>query len=116
MTEWGDCGCALSLVVKATKAQALACYDSFFGTLRCLNGGTRDENEQNAPRCLALLERDAKLAAELAANPGKRLAADAWLMEALTVTIPGRVASFEAQYFPKASSPAIAPVIPFAPA
>ena len=84
--------------MKATKTQARSCYDSFFGSLRCFNGGTHDENVKQAPYCLTLLIEDAALAASLATNPSKTLTGDAWLMEALTVTIPARLASFKARY------------------
>ena len=85
--------------MKATKAQALASYDSFFNTLRHLNGGTSEENKRQAVHCLAELEKHAAEAAAIFANPNKALAADAWRMEALGVTIPARVESFRARYF-----------------
>lgn len=85
--------------MKATKTAALACYDSFFGVLRCLNGGTSEENKRQAPACLEGLEKHAAEAKALAANPSKLLRADAWLWEALTVTIPARLESFRTCYF-----------------
>lgn len=93
--------------MKTTKSAARECYDSFRGTLRCFNGGTHEENVKMAPHCLRHLRVDAELASKLSANPSKVLAADAWLMEALTVTIPDGVAFFEAKYFPPSN------VIPF---
>lgn len=84
---------------KTTKTQAKECYDSFFGCLRCYNGGTREENERSAAHCLARLEEEAAKAKALAANPSKLLRQDAWLWEALTVTIPARVESFRKRYF-----------------
>ena len=86
--------------MKATKKQALECYDQFFSALRCHNGGTREENIRNAPTCLAGLEAAAARAAELAANPSKLLRADPFLWERLTVLIPERLASFRAKYSP----------------
>lgn len=98
--------------MKATKKQARACYDGYFGTLRCLNGGTRDENERNAPRCRQELAPYVEEAARLAANPSKLLAADAWFMRALQEDIPNNFAAFNRQY-PETS---LAPVVAFAPA
>lgn len=89
----------LLIPMKTTKAQALSCYDRFFATLRCFNGGTHEENVRMAPRCRELLEGDVRLAAQLAANPSKVLAADAWHMNALRETIPQRFAQFNARYF-----------------
>jgi hypothetical protein len=85
--------------MKSTKSQALACYDAFFGSLRCLNGGTSEENKRQAPACLEALEKHAAEAAAIMANPNKALAGDKWLVENLTVTIPARVESFRARYF-----------------
>ena len=83
---------------KATKKQALAVYDRFHGSLRCHNGGTKEENEAMAGYCLARLEEHAAEAAILASNPGKLLKADVWLWESISKTIPARVASFKSHY------------------
>jgi hypothetical protein len=84
--------------MKTTKAQARACYDDYFGTLRCLNGGTREENIRMAPRCREELEKIVAKAAALAANPSKLLAADEWLMRALREDIPNNFAAFNRNY------------------
>ena len=52
-----------------------------------------------APRCRELLEGDVRLAAQLAANPNKVLAADVWYMTALRETIPQRFELFNSRYF-----------------
>lgn len=85
---------------KATKNQARECYDHYFGILRCLNGGTRDENIRNAPHCRESLEPVIAIAKDLASNPSKLLAADAWLMRALTEDIPNNFAAF-VQHYPQ---------------
>jgi hypothetical protein len=84
--------------MKTTKSQARECYDSFFATLRNLNGGTTEENRRSAPRCLHELEQVAARASVLAASPSKALAADAWLMDFLACTIHARLASFRSRY------------------
>lgn len=94
--------------MKFTKKQARECYDSFHGSLRCLNGGTRDENIRNAPRCRELLVKDMARAAEILASPSKLLAADAWLMDALSVSLPRSMAAFE-----RGHPVELATVIPF---
>ena len=83
---------------KATKAQARACYDNYFGILRCLNGGTREENERSSDACRTELEKYVAEAKSLSSNPGKLLAADAWLMRALTEDIPNNFAAFCRHY------------------
>ena len=84
--------------MKSTKKQASAIYDSFFNTLRNLNGGTAEENKRMAPRCLERLTEHAAVAAAIAANPNKHLSNDDWLFEAISITIPARVKSFASRY------------------
>lgn len=85
--------------MKTTKKQAMQAYDDYFGVMRCLNGGTREENERMASHCYERLCAVAEGAAVLAANPSKRLSEDAWLTEALNEVIPNRLKSFRARYF-----------------
>ena len=70
--------------MKTTKTEAKAIYDNFHGILRCLNGGTRDENERNAPRCFERLGEISKDAVSAVENAGKLVRNDEWLMTALT--------------------------------
>lgn len=83
---------------KATKAAALACYDGFHGVRRLFNGGTVEENLANSSRCIFEMRTLAKEAARLASNPSKHLANDAWLMGALTESIPNTLAAMETRY------------------
>ena len=84
--------------MKTTKTQAKNIYDSFFGILRCLNGGTVEENKRSARHCYDRLKEVAAEAEAAAANAGKLVKNDAWLWEALTETIPARLESFRRRY------------------
>ena len=85
-------------MAKATKKQARDVYGKFFYTLHHLNGGTVDENLVQAKACYESLQIHAKEAAEIVANPNKRLSEDEWLMEALQVNIPFRMEAFRFRY------------------
>ena len=83
---------------KATKSQAKKAYDSFYGVLYCLNGGTSEENEKMAAACYERLKQELEKIKLLTTNPGKLLRGDSWLWESLTITIPNRVDSFAKKY------------------
>jgi hypothetical protein len=83
---------------KATKKQANEVYDRFFGTLRCWNGGTVEENLRQAPYCYEGLQRHAAEAAQLVSNPGILLRNDDHLWECISETIPARLESFRKRY------------------
>ena len=84
--------------MKTTKTQAKEIYDNFFGIMHVLNGGTRDENKSNAPRCFERMTFYAERAAEAVANPSKRFRENAWLWESLNETLPARLKSFGERY------------------
>lgn len=84
--------------MKTTKTLAKACYDNYFNTLRCFNGGTREENERSADRCRAEIRKYVDEAAALLRNPSKLLRADEWLMRALSEDIPNNFAAFNRNY------------------
>jgi len=83
--------------MKTTKTKAIEIYDSFHGVIRCLNGGTAEENERSAQRCFERLTEIAAEAAEAAKNPSKRLADDDFYLEAIE-GLPERAATFGARY------------------
>lgn len=89
---------ATEKTTKATKMQAQACYDNYFGVLRCLNGGTREENERSSGRCRIELEKYVREAGAILRNPGKLLAQDARLMRALGEDIPNNFKAFCDRY------------------
>lgn len=70
-------------MAKSTKKQARNIYDSFHGTLRCLNGGTVEENKRQSEHCYARLLEHVAEAEHVIANAGKLLINDEWLFEAV---------------------------------
>jgi hypothetical protein len=83
--------------MKTTKTEAKRIYDDFHGILRCLNGGTREENERNAPRCFERLGEISNESVDAVANAGKLVRNDEWLMEALT-GLPLKYKAFGERY------------------
>ena len=83
--------------MKTTKTQAKEIYDNFHGILRCLNGGTGEENKRNAPRCFERISKVAEDSIIALENAGKLLRNDEWLFEALQ-SLPERARKFGEQY------------------
>lgn len=83
--------------MKTTKKKARELYDEFHGVLRCLNGGTVEENNRNAKACLERLIPIAAEAARAIENPSKPLAEDMGWMELLS-GIPARLERFKESY------------------
>ena len=84
-------------MAKFTKANAKEVCDNYRWTMSYLNGGTSEENERQAPACYESLQVHVKAAAEIVANPNKRLSEDAWLMENLR-ELPERLEKFRVRY------------------
>lgn len=84
-------------MTKTTKKQALETYDTFHGVLRCLNGGTKEENERSAAHCYERLKEIADNATELISNPSKHLSNDEWLFSALS-ELPKKAWRFRVRY------------------
>ena len=70
-------------MAKSTKKQARNIYDSFHGALRCLNGGTVEENKRQSGHCYARLLEHVVEAEQVIANASKLLINDEWLFEAV---------------------------------
>ena len=83
--------------MKTTKTEAKRIYDSFHGVMRCLNGGTREENERNAPRCLERLSQIGVEATGAIDNAGKLLTGDERLYDMVS-ELPGKAVAFGERY------------------
>ena len=83
--------------MKTTKTEAKRIYDDFHGILRCLNGGTREENKRNAPRCFERLGEISKESVSAIENAGKLVKKDEWLMDALS-GLPSKHKAFGERY------------------
>ena len=84
-------------MTKTTKSQLTKAVESFFWNLSYRNGGTKSENEQQAPALMEDLTKQSIEIMGLLANAGKVILKDEWLCERAESTV-SRAAKFSERY------------------